>query len=176
VYDLGCGTGAIARVVLAEMPGMQVHAVDLASAHVDAARQSLHGWGVTTVVGDVLADPTTWAAPGARRGDAAVVMNPPYSYAREFVDAGLQVADTVVALLRVNWVASRKRKEWHRLHPSDLHVLDKRPSFTGDGKTDATEYAWFVWAPFTNSRWSILDVDYPKKPRAKKCSGGSPTP
>jgi len=25
-----------------------------------------------------------------------------------------------------------------------LHVISKRPSFTGGG-TDATEYAWFIW-------------------------------
>ena len=28
--------------------------------------------------------------------------------------------------------------------PTALHVLSKRPSFTGKG-TDATDYAWYVW-------------------------------
>lgn len=37
-----------------------------------------------------------------------------------------------------------------------LVVLSKRPSFTGDGKTDGTGYAWFIW-----DKDSTLGLDRP---------------
>jgi len=52
-------------------------------------------------------------------------------------------------LLRLNFLASRKRHGWWNLHrPSALFVLSQRPSFTEDGQTDATDYAWFYWGAF----------------------------
>lgn len=78
-----------------------------------------------------------------------IVMNPPYSLALPFVAAALEVvrsqAGTVAALLRLGFLASRKRRDWWQSHPADVYVLSERPSFTGDGRTDATDYAWFVW-------------------------------
>jgi hypothetical protein len=74
-----------------------------------------------------------------------VITNPPFTYAQEFVDKSLKVANCVIMLLRLNFLASRQRKEWWQKHPpTAIHVLTKRPSFTGKG-TDATDYAWFVW-------------------------------
>jgi hypothetical protein len=51
-------------------------------------------------------------------------------------------------------------------------VLPRRPSFTADGKTDATDYAWFAWNTSDDrgerliepGRWDVLDVE-PKEPR-----------
>lgn len=82
---------------------------------------------------------------------ALVIANPPYSKAQEFVDKMLreQGQDTIVAaLLRLNFLGSQKRHDWWLEHrPDALRVLSKRPSFTGDGKTDSTEYAWYIWGP-----------------------------
>jgi hypothetical protein len=74
-----------------------------------------------------------------------VVTNPPYSLAQEFIEKSLTLADCVVMLLRINFLASKSRKEfWEKHPPTAVHVLTQRPSFTGHG-TDATDYAWFVW-------------------------------
>lgn len=80
------------------------------------------------------------------------ISNPPYSQAQEFVTKMLDERgpDTVIAaLLRLNFLGSRKRNEWWRnqLPRPVLRPLSARPSFAGDGRTDATEYAWFIWAP-----------------------------
>jgi len=74
-----------------------------------------------------------------------ILTNPPYSLALEFLDKALQDAETVIMLLRINFLGSQKRYEWFKNHePSSMYVLSKRPSFTGSG-TDSTEYAWVVW-------------------------------
>ena len=87
-------------------------------------------------------------------------MNPPYAGAYEFITRSLSevapVNGTVAALLRLNWLGSKKRAAFHKLAPSDVYVLSKRPSFGGSSGTDATEYAWFVWGPGRGNRWFIL--------------------
>lgn len=75
-----------------------------------------------------------------------VVTNPPYSLAQEFVTKALGEADVVIMLLRIGFLESMKRWEWWQENPiSSLLVLSQRPSFTDDGKTDGSGYAWFVW-------------------------------
>ena len=75
-----------------------------------------------------------------------VVTNPPFTYAREFIDRSFTHTVGVIAyLLRVNFLGSQKRRTWWQgKEPTHLYVLAERPSFNGIS-TDATEYAWFVW-------------------------------
>lgn len=52
----------------------------------------------------------------------------------------------LIFLLRTAFLESKSRYEFWQENPlNDLYVLSKRPSFTGDGKSDATSYSWFVW-------------------------------
>ena len=75
-----------------------------------------------------------------------ILTNPPYSIAFEFCQHAVAHADEVFMLLRLNFLASRKRAAWFKANePSALFVLSARPCFTDDGKTDATDYAWFYW-------------------------------
>lgn len=75
---------------------------------------------------------------------AVCITNPPYSLAMEFIEKGLQLADTVVMLLRLNFMASKGRAAFFHRYPPDVYVLPNRPSFTGKG-TDATDYCWMVF-------------------------------
>ncbi len=81
----------------------------------------------------------------------SIVMNPPYRHAAEFVREALRQqarGGKVAALLRLNFLGS-SRKRIDLVGPGSclrsVLVLSRRPSFTGDGRTDACEYAWFVW-------------------------------
>ena len=75
--------------------------------------------------------------------------NPPYSHALEFVQAGLSILNpggSLGFLLRLGFLASQRRSKFFAENPvTELHILSKRPSFTGDGRTDGSEYAFFVW-------------------------------
>ena len=84
-----------------------------------------------------------------------VVSNPPFceatAWARALLEHGTQW-QTVALLVRVGWY----RAAAHALPPCDLHLLDPRPSFTPDGRTDGSEYAWCIWGPGRGGRCSVL--------------------
>lgn len=76
-----------------------------------------------------------------------IITNPPFSLAQEVLEKVLDEwkPKRAIMLLRLNFLASQKRKEfWQKHSPSRIYVLSKRPSFTGNG-TDSQDYAWFVW-------------------------------
>lgn len=93
-----------------------------------------------------------------------VIGNPPYSIDtgrrgkkgkpimrsvwEEHVVHARRLAPTVVMILRVNCLGGVERSEafWPENPISALGVLTPRPSFQDNGKTDATEYAAFVWS------------------------------
>ena len=91
----------------------------------------IHGDFLTTTLG--------------RRFDS-VVTNPPYKIAQQVVAKSLAIADQVIMLLRINWLASMQRYSFFcTFGTPHVYVLPNRPSFTGNGRTDATEYAWMQW-------------------------------
>jgi len=76
----------------------------------------------------------------------AIITNPPFSLAFEFCQRAVKLAPEVMLLLRLNFLSSQYRAAWFKQHePDALFVLSRRPSFTNNGKTDSTDYAWFYW-------------------------------
>lgn len=80
---------------------------------------------------------------------STITGNPPYNQAQAFVDKSLDILDNggrVLFLLRLAFLESQKRSEWWMEKPlKKLWVLSNRPSFTGDGKTDDTAYALYLF-------------------------------
>ena len=84
---------------------------------------------------------------------ALIAANPPYlgDLPEEFVEHAFGWSYKrsrpmmMFALLRLGWLGSQGRAPFHRRNPADIYILPDRPSFTGDGATDASEYAWYVW-------------------------------
>ena len=62
-----------------------------------------------------------------------VITNPPYSLAMEVILRSFEEAtdprSEFAFLLRLDWLATSGRRDFHRAHPSDVHVLPRRPSF-----------------------------------------------
>ena len=77
-----------------------------------------------------------------------IIGNPPYTYAREFIEKCFKIANentVIIMLLRTAFLESKSRYEFWQQYPlSGLYTLSKRPSFTGKG-SDATSYSWFIW-------------------------------
>lgn len=97
-----------------------------------------------------------------------IFTNPPFSLAQEFITHSVARANTVIMLLRINFLASIKRYDWWaKTPPNALYVLSKRPSFTGSG-TDATDYAWFVWDKSGNIPAGIHFVEPPTTEQTKR--------
>lgn len=129
VLDPCCGDGAILDVLKSN--SMSTHGIELNPERASLAMSKGHGV-LTSNALDV-----AWPK-------VPIITNPPYSLAMEFVLKGIETGMPCAYLLRLNWLAGKKRQEFHRKHRADIYVLSKRPSFTGNG-TDATEYAWFLW-------------------------------
>lgn len=146
VLEPCAGDGRILRAVQARWPHRGLRAVEI-NGHYEAA---LRPWAITHI-----ADFRVWAQDHRRTfagcegcGPTLIITNPPYSIAREIVDAAFAVARpdaTIAMLLRLGFLESDKRRDWWQDHPLDaLYVLSKRPSFTGTG-TNFSAYGWFVW-------------------------------
>lgn len=133
--DLGCGSGAIGNHILATgaySPRMMTPCTGIDLDKYDSCK-------FPVIVQDVLENPHL---PDCQ----TVVMNPPYKQAEAFVWLAMTAAPLVHALLRLNFLGGQARHEnkiWN--HLAEIYVLNHRPSFTGDGKTDGTEYAWFTF-------------------------------
>ena len=90
--------------------------------------------------------------------------NPPYSLAMEFVQHAMKHANVVAMLLRLNFLGSEGRAEFFRAHPPSVYVLPNRPSFV-NGRTDACEYAWFVWGLHPTPEIRVLATT----PKSERC-------
>ena len=90
-----------------------------------------------------------------------IVGNPPYRHAEEFVTHSRRwarhrpgIPSKVAFLLRLGFLAGQERRAfWNYNPPDQVIVLSEQPSFTGDGGTGATEYAWFIWNSPGRQRW-----------------------
>jgi len=175
VYDAGAGEGAILRALHRHAEDNRhaalhshFHGCELRDAAAALCRSQ--GYAVNTV--DFLTD-DFYSIGGGFEAIGAWVMNPPYggreNTAQRFVMRALDLAHdgaSVWALLRINWLldgeASCGRQTWLRTGPGtpNVYALNKRPSFTGDGRADATTYCWAQWVkgfPFLNPVFRIID-------------------
>lgn len=174
VIDLGCGGGAIGHALrLAWGPRTVIVGAEVDPQRVEEA--SLARTADGTVIydrveqRDVLA---TLANSTPSDEYDLVVANPPYTYAREFIDAAqllLRPGGKIAFLLRVGFAESVERAEWHHANPSDLHVLSRRPGFypNNPNAKDSAAYGWFVFGLGHGGRWSVLDCEKPTRRNAR---------
>jgi SAM-dependent methyltransferase len=123
VVEPGCGDGAIIqRLFAAGWTFENVTGIEL-----DPERAQLchERTGAFVVCADYLTHPLIPAD--------VVIGNPSYSLAEAFARRALeQVAErrgTVALLLRTGFASSQERAPFHKAHPSDMHLLPRRPSF-----------------------------------------------
>lgn len=157
VLDPGAGGGVWGQEVARYHQYARVTGVELDEKF--ARPTGYHQW----VTGDYLA----WDS-GERFN--IILGNPPYSLAKEFVDHSHQLlapGGRIAFLLRLEFLGAQKRREWWEDgHLSRLIILSRRPSFSGDGNTDGSEYGIYVWddspqpAKFVRPTLSWLDWDY----------------
>lgn len=150
VLDPCAGNGAILDVVASDFPMLSRFGFEIDSNRAfDARVKGRH----IIYQADATKEWSCWAF----EPSLVVVTNPPFSNAEEVIRACLTQAVHVVALLRLSFLASKKRASLWRDSTADVYVLPKRPSFTGR-RTDSCDYAWFAWGPGRGGRWQRLEV------------------
>ena len=141
VLDPGCGSGAWGRALRARLPHARIVGVEQDAGRIAVAREAY----TYVLWGDFLK---------IRRWPLAfdfIVGNPPYALAEAFIMRSLELlrpGGMALFLLRTAFMESQGRYE--RMfsgiaRPTSVYSLVERPSFTGDGKTDATAYSLFLW-------------------------------
>lgn len=124
VVEPAAGDGAIVRELIAA--GIAPRCIQAGERDIPRS-QALRALGLAAVyAGDVLTCPHV-----GRRADL-VVMNPPFELAPDFVSWALEAVGstgTVACLLLLSYLETPERGAWHRAHPSDLYVLERRPAF-----------------------------------------------
>lgn len=135
IWEPCCGPGAIARVLRGH--GHQVIATDLVAY---ASPDQDHGRR------DFLLEQR------APEGVEAIVTNPPYRLAGEFVEHALRLCPLVAMLLRLTFLESTRRTSiLEGGYLARVHVFRNRlPALHRDGwdgprVSNPTAYAWFVW-------------------------------
>jgi predicted RNA methylase len=125
VIDPACGNGAILDVIKDTWPHVETLGIELDADRCDHAR---HRHSATRRDALIL-DP--W------RVSDAVIMNPPFALAAEFIDRARREAPIVACLLRVNFLGSQKRAAFWRSNPCGVYILPRRPSFCVSAHCDA---------------------------------------
>lgn len=130
IWEPACGYGAISSVLVSA--GHQVYSTDLVN----------YGYGA---VRDFLKD-------GDYVSCDAIVTNPPFKDAMEFVKRAMDRAPLVIMLLRLAFIESERRRpilDNGRL--ARVHVFRNRlpmmhrDGWQGNKVSNPTAFAWFVW-------------------------------
>ena len=138
-YEPCVGQGHIADVIKEYFPYATVYVSDIVD----------RGYKGTVIKDFVNSEPkvkTDW-----------VITNPPYKYAKEFIDNSLKVANKGVAMfLKIQFLEGQSRKEWFKSnHLKYVYVFSKRqdPWRNGEKVNPKTGkkwgstmcFAWFIW-------------------------------
>jgi hypothetical protein len=89
-----------------------------------------------------------------------IITNPPFNLANDIIPLAYERANKgIIMLLRLSYLEPcNNRKDWLNKHPPNILVINKRVSFTGNGKSDSCTTAWFVW--LKNSDKTVIDFIY----------------
>ena len=80
-----------------------------------------------------------------------VITNPPFKYAKEFIEKSLQYADTVIILAKLDLFESEKRMFINNRYLENVYVHTKRAKFAKGGnneyfkKSSSMSTAWFIY-------------------------------
>ena len=134
LWEPACGDGAIVRPF--REAGYTVHATDLVARGCPDSESGVDFLLPVVVPEDI----------------GGVVTNPPFKFARQFVDKALGFSPYVAMLLRLSFLEGSARRPWFESSPlARVHVSSKRlpmmhrGGWDGPTASSAIAFAWFVW-------------------------------
>lgn len=134
VWECACGEGHIAKVL--EEYGYDVSATDIV----------YRGYGEK--------ESYDFLKCGETEIDEDIITNPPYKYAKEFVEKAMSVVASgrkVAMFLKLTFLEGQERKKMFlKYPPKTIYVFSKRVNCAKNGDfkaagSSAVCYAWFIW-------------------------------
>lgn len=170
IWEPACGPGSIVDVL--RCAGHDVLATDLVN--YESASQNAHGW-------DFLSERTL------PEGIQAIVTNPPFKNASEFVAHALHLCPKVIMLLRLAFLESQKRSAiLDGGHLARVHVFRNRLPMmhrAGQGivgadrhNSSALAFAWFAWDRNHHGPTELHRISWEAAPAALAEPAGAPAP
>ncbi len=134
IWECACGEGHISKVL--EAAGHEVRSTDIVD----------RGYGTGGI--DFLDGQYEW--------DGDIITNPPYKYAKEFVEQALRTVKDgakVAMFLKLTFMESKNRKELFAKYPfKTLYVSSSRLKCAKNGEFSkykstgtAVAYGWYIW-------------------------------
>lgn len=136
VWEPACGEGHISKV-------LKAHGYDVLSSDIVNRGYS------ETIVADFLSADMDRAFVSRD-----IITNPPYKYAKEFVEKALEVSmdSTKIAMfLKLTFLEGKARRDlFNKSPPKYIYVFSGRVKCAKNGEFDKTDssavaYAWFIW-------------------------------
>ena len=133
IWECACGEGHLSRVL--EKEGYHVWSTDLID----------RGYGIGNT--DFLK-----SVPDAWQGD--ILTNPPYKYAKEFVEKALQISRIgtyIIMYLKIQFLEGKERRKLFNINPPKYVYINSSRQLcylNGDMNnkiSSATCYCWFIW-------------------------------
>lgn len=128
------GDGVIIKTANKIIPGIKWHGIDIRESSIEETKNLV---SYSKCIDFLEYFP--------RKPYELIITNPPFLLAQEFIEHSLKISNRVIMLLRINYASGAKRRDFFHNFPPHVRVSPHRPSFTGNGKTDSTDYAWFDW-------------------------------
>jgi len=137
ILDPGCGTGVWGEAARERWPSAYLEGIDIV--------QKLDDYDTYDQL-----SLCNYLFYSSYRSFDLVVGNPPYKFAEEFVRKSKEIlreGGIILMLLRLAFLEGQERGAgfWKEFRPQTVFVCSRRPSFTGNGKTDATAYGVYMW-------------------------------
>lgn len=137
ILEPACGEGHISEVLKEYYPNQEVVSTDLID----------RGYGQ----GDI-----NFLTYDFNRKFDNIITNPPFKYAKEFIERGLELANNkVIMFAKIQLLESEKRQELFEKHPpKSVYVFSKRVNPWRNGSpvdekgspwSSTMCFAWFVW-------------------------------
>lgn len=152
ILEPSAGDGSFVRLLRQRYPSSWITAIDIdpEAGPWSEANDEYEGDFLETDWSQVFTGPTPHL----------IIGNPPYGIAREFCETSLEICDTVIFILRVDFLCSAERaKFFQEYRPSHVFLLPNRVPFYGpallppytekpkEHSTGEYDYAWICWSP-----------------------------
>ncbi len=145
VWEPACGDGAMSKVLKNSFK--EVVSTDI----VDRGYHDFDG-EVDFLMAEMLGNEPKALHKHSFTGKTAIITNPPFSFALQFVTSAFAYTGNVAILARLSWLEGKHRyNSLFRSNPPDeVHVFCQRVGFSKDGEdfhanAGVAAHAWFIW-------------------------------